>query len=187
MIVVLAALALLQQGQAQPQALPGLKESPVTRITISPTPLTVAASDSIQLTAVAYDASGKRVDNAGLRFSGAASNAGQLDSAGKVVARGTGKLTGAVISLITGYKPFVKKFEVLMVPDAPARLTIAGLPTRLVVGQRVRATADVFTAANDPREAGGIRWSWGMPAAVRVDGDGMVTAVAPGRATITAT
>ncbi|NUO40254.1 MAG: hypothetical protein HOQ31_16800 [Gemmatimonadaceae bacterium] len=74
MIVVLAALALLQQGQAQQQPLPGLKDSPVTRITISPTPLVVAASDSIQLTAVAYDASGKRVDNAGLRFSGAASN-----------------------------------------------------------------------------------------------------------------
>src|SRR3954464_15226997 len=140
MIVVLAALALLQ-GQAQQQSLPGLKDSPVARITLSPARLTVAASDSIQLTAVAYDAAGKRVENAGLRFSGAASNAGQLDSTGKVVARGTGKLTGAVISLITGYKPFVKKFEVVMVPDAPARLTIGSLPTRLVVGQRVRATA----------------------------------------------
>ena len=103
MIVVLAALALLQQAQAQPQALPGLKESPVVRITLSPAPLVVAASDSIQLTATAYDASGKRVENAGLRFAAAASNAGQLDSAGKVVARGTGKLTGAVISLMSGY------------------------------------------------------------------------------------
>ena len=80
MIVVLAALALLQQGQAQPQTLPGLKPSPVARITLSPAQLVVAASDSIQLSAVAYDASGKRVENAGLRFSGAASNAGQLDS-----------------------------------------------------------------------------------------------------------
>src|SRR3954471_23581141 len=153
MIVVLAALALMQQGQAQPQSLPGLKDSPVTRITLSPTPLVVAASDSLQLTAVAYDAAGNRVNNAGLRFSGAASNAGHLDSAGKVVARGTGKLTGAVISLMTGYKPFVKKFEVVMVPDAPSRLTIANVPARLVVGQRVRATAEVFTKANDHREA----------------------------------
>jgi len=82
MIVVLAALALLQQGQAQQQSLPGLKESPVTRIAVSPAALVVAASDSIQLHAVAYDASGKRIDNAGLRFSAAASNAGALDSSG---------------------------------------------------------------------------------------------------------
>jgi len=187
MLVVLAALALLQQGQAQPQSVPALKSSPVARIVLSPTPLVVAASDSIQLTAVAYDASGGRVENAGLRFSGAASNAGVLDSSGKVVARGTGKLTGAVISLITGYKPFVKKFEVLMVPDAPARLAIGGLPQRLAVGQRVRATADVYTSANDRRESDVVTWTSGMPAVVRVDGDGIVTAVAPGRATITAT
>ena len=124
MIVVLAALALLQQGQPQQQALPGPKPSPVTRIALSPAPLVVAASDSIQLSAVAYDANGRRVDNAGLRFAGAASNAGVIDSTGKIVARGTGKVTGAVISLMSGYKPFVKKFEVVMVPDAPARLVI---------------------------------------------------------------
>ena len=64
MIVVLAALALLQQGQPQQQALPGPKPSPVTRIALSPAPLVVAASDSIQLSAVAYDANGRRVDNA---------------------------------------------------------------------------------------------------------------------------
>jgi hypothetical protein len=187
MIVVLAALALLQQGQAPEQSPSGLKQSPVARIALSPAPLVVAASDSIQLTAVAYDANGNRVDNAGLRFSGAASNAGVLDSTGKVVARGTGKLTGAVISLMTGYKPFVKQFEVVMVPDAPARIAIGGLPQRLVVGQRVRATADVYTKANDRRENDVITWTSGMPAAARVDADGMVTAVAPGRAGITAT
>jgi hypothetical protein len=187
MLIVIAALALLQQGQAQQQSLPGLKPSPVARITLSPAPLVVAASDSIQLTAVAYDANGNRVSNPGLRFSGAASNAGVLDSSGKVVARGTGKLTGAVVALITGYKPFVKSFEVLMVPDAPARLAIGAVPQRLVVGQRVRATADVYTKANDRRESDVITWTSGMPAAASVDADGMVTAVAPGRATVTAT
>ena len=186
MIVVLATLALLQQSQAQPQALPGLQESPVVRIVVSPTPLVVAASDSLQLTASAYDASGKRVENAGLRFAAAASNAGQLDSAGKVVARGTGKLTGAVISLMTGRKPFVRKFEVVMVPDAPSRIVIGGLPARMVVGQRVRATTDVYTRANDRREMDVVRWTSGTPAAVTVDDDGFVTALAPGRATLTA-
>ena len=186
MIAILAALALLQQGQAQPQDPSALKPSPVVRISLSPAPLTVAASDSIQLTAVAYDAAGNRVSDAGLRFSSAASNAGVLDSSGKVVARGTGKLTGAVISLISGYKPFVKKFEVAMVPDAPARIVVGGLPQRLVVGQRIRATAEVYTKADDRREHDVIRWTSGAPA-VSIDADGMVTALAPGRARITAT
>ena len=187
MIALLAALALLQQGQAQSQDLAGLKASPVVRITLSPAPLVVAASDSIKLTAVAFDAAGNRVSDAGLRFSGATSNAGVLDSAGKVVARGTGKLTGAVVALITGHKPFVKQFEVVMVPDAPARVVIGALPQRLVVGQRVRATADVYTRANDRRENDVLQWSSGMPAAASVDADGIVTARAPGRATITVT
>ena len=185
MIIILSALALLQQAPAQLPS--GLRESPVARIALSPAPLVVAASDSVQLSAVAYDASGNRVSGAGLRFSSAASNAGVLDSAGKVVARGTGKLTGAVISLMAGYKPFVRKFEMLMVPDAPARIVIGGLPPRLVVGQRVRATAAVYTKADDRRENDVIVWTSRMPAAAIVDGDGMVTARAPGRATITAT
>ena len=73
-----------------------------------------------------------------------------------------------------------------MVPDAPARVVIGAVPPRLVVGQRVRATADVYTKANDRRENDVIAWKSGMPAAASVDADGVVTALAPGRAAITA-
>ena len=191
-LAVLAVLAVLPQlGQAQQQqssqpSLPGLKQSPVARIALSPNRLIVAASDSLQLSAVAYDANGNRVDNAALRFAGAESNAGHLDSAGKVIARGTGKLVGSVISMIPGYRPVVKKFEVVMVPDAPSRIQLGAVPQRLVVGQRARATAEVYTAANDRRESDAIQWTSSMPAVLKVDADGMLTAVAPGRAVITA-
>jgi hypothetical protein len=186
-LALLASLSRLGQAQQQQSSMPGLKQSPVTRISLAPSSLVVAASDSLQLTAVAYDANGKRVDDAALRFAGAESNAGHLDSAGKVIARGTGKLVGSVISMIPGYRPVVKKFEVVMVPDAPSRIQLGALPQRLVVGQRARATAEVYTAANDRRESDAIRWTSSMPAALTVDSDGMLTAVAPGRAVITAT
>jgi hypothetical protein len=186
-LALLAALSQAGQAQQQQSSMPGLKQSPVARISLAPSSLVVGASDSLQLTAVAYDANGNRVDNAALRFAGAASNAGHLDSAGKVIARGTGKLVGSVISMIPGYRPVVKKFEVVMVPDAPARIQLGALPQRLVVGQRARATAEVYTAANDRRETDAIQWTSSMPAAVTVDADGMLTAVAPGRAVITAT
>jgi hypothetical protein len=187
MLVALAALALLQQGQPSQQSASGLQPSPVARIALSPAKLVVPASDSIKLSAVAYDASGKVIDNAGLRFAGAAANAGRIDSTGWVIARGTGKVTGSVISLLPGYKPFVHRFEVQMVADAPASVRIGALPQKLVVGQRVRATADVFTKINDRRETDVIQWKSGAPAAVSVDGDGMIVARAPGKAVITAT
>ena len=130
---VILALALLQQGQPSPEA---LRPSPVTRIAVSPARLVVGASDSLQLSAVAYDAAGRRVDDARLRFASVASNAGTIDSPGKVVARGTGKLAATVVSLLPGFKPTIQRFEVLMVPDAPARVQLGALPQRLVVGQR---------------------------------------------------
>ena len=185
-MLVLFAAALLQQAQSQPSA-PVLPPSPVARIGLSPLKLVVGASDSIKLSATAYDAAGQPLADAPLRFSGTASNAGRVDTSGWVYARGTGKVTGAVISLIPGYKPVVRRFEVVMVPDAPARIAIATLPPRLVVSQRVRATADVFTKINDRRESDAVQWSSSAPAVARVDDDGIITALRPGTATITAT
>jgi hypothetical protein len=80
----------------------------------------------------------------------------------------------------------VRRFEVLVVPDVPARITIGSLPVRLVAGQHVRATADVFSKADDRREGDAIRWRSSAPTVARADEDGFVTALAPGSATITA-
>jgi len=183
-MLLLLALSLLQQSQP---AAPVLPASPVARIAISPATLVVGASDSLHLTATAYDARGMPIENAGLHYSAAAANAGTVDSTGWVFARGTGKITGAVISLMPGYRPFVRRFEVRVEPDVPARIAIGSLPTTLAAGQHVRATADVFTKADDRREGDVIRWRSSAPAVARVDEEGFVTALAPGTATITAT
>ena len=185
MFVVVAALLLIQQpGQAVPSA--SLPASPVVRIALTPSRLVVGASDSLHLTAVAYDARGNRVDDARLRWAPAAGNAGSIDSTGWVIARGTGKVTGSVVSLIPGFKPFAHRFEVQMVPDAPAVMRIGALPRTLVVGQRVRATADVYTKINDRRETDVLTWRSSAPSIATVDADGIVVAVSPGRATISA-
>ncbi|MEO8563481.1 MAG: Ig-like domain-containing protein [bacterium] len=185
MILIIAALTLLQQDQAQTVAVT-LPNSPVARIAIAPARLVLGASDSMHLSATAYDAAGKQIPDARLRFSGAAANAGLIDTTGWVYARGTGKVTGAVISLMPGYKPVVRRFEVVMVPDAPARVSIGAMPLRLVVGQHVRATSEVFTRADDRRESDVVTWSSSAPGVVRVDASGIVTAVKAGTAMITA-
>ena len=184
-MLLLAAIALLQQSQAVATAAP--PAAPVARIAIAPAKLVVAASDSLRITATAFDAAGRRVEHAGLRFSGGAANAGVIDSTGLVIARGTGKITGAVMSMVPGQRPVVRRFEVVVVPDAPSRVTIGSLPSTLVAGQRVRATADVFTKAGDRREGDVIRWASSALSVARVDEHGIVTAATPGRAAITAT
>jgi hypothetical protein len=181
MLLLLAAL--LQQAAPVPQSLPA---SPVTRIAIAPAKLVVAASDSIRLTAVAYDSTGKPLEGAGLRFTSGAANAGVVDSTGWVIARGTGKITGAVMSIIPGYKPFVHRFEVVVVPDAPARIAIGGVPAKIVVAQRARAAAVVDTRADDRREGDVVHWSSSAPAVASVDDDGVVVARSPGRTVISA-
>ena len=186
MIVAIAALLLLSQGQVTHEQVPTLQPSPVVRIALSPGRLVVAASDSIRLTAIAYDASGNPVMDANLRFSPAAANAGTIDTSGWVIARGTGKVTGSVISLIAGFKPYVHRFEVQVVADAPASLRIDALPRTLVAGQRTRVTVAVYTKINDRREADAIRWTSSAPRVLTVDADGILLAVAPGTATISA-
>jgi len=181
MLLLLAAL--LQQALPVGQSAPA---SPVVRIAIAPARLVVAASDSIHLTAVAYDANGTPVEHAGLRFAGGAANAGVIDSTGWVIARGTGKITGAVMSIIPGYKPYIHRFEVVVVPDAPSRVVLGALPTTLVVGQRIHVTAAVYSKAEDLRPGDTVRWSSSAPSIVGVDADGVVTAAAPGRAVLTA-
>ncbi|MEO6525415.1 MAG: Ig-like domain-containing protein [Gemmatimonadaceae bacterium] len=184
-MLVILVVALLHQAQVPP--VPALPASPVARIALSPARLVVGASDSIRLAAVAYDAGGRPIADARLRFSGAAASAGRIDTSGWVYARGTGKLTGAVVSMLPGYKPVIRRFEIVVVPDAPSRIAISALPARLAVGQRARATADVFTQINDRRETDEIHWSSSAPAVARVGADGMITAMRPGTTTITAT
>ncbi|MEP6618691.1 MAG: Ig-like domain-containing protein [bacterium] len=187
MIVAFAALLLLQQAQLPQQPPVRTPASPVTRIVLSPARLVMGASDSMHLIATAFDAAGKKIDDARLRFQAAPANAGSIDTSGWVYARGTGKVTGAVISVLPGYKPFVHRFEVQMVPDAPATMRMNLLPAKLVVGQHARAVAEVFTKINDRRDADPIRWSSSAPNVLKVDDDGMLVGLAPGKATITAT
>ena len=137
MLAALATIALLQ-GQVPQQQLPVLRASPVARIGLTPAKLVLGASDSMHVTAIAYDAAGNAISDAHLRFQSAPANAGTIDTSGWVYARGTGKVTGAVVSLMPGYKPVVQRFEVRMIPDAAERIRVDGIPQRLVVGQHVR-------------------------------------------------
>jgi hypothetical protein len=184
-ILPFALIALLQQpAQIQPQTLPA---SPVARIVVQPAVRTVTAGDTLQLSAEALDASGRRVDNAMIRFqpTGGEGQAG-IDSSGRIIASSVGKIPINVMALVPGTRPKFEPIEIRILPGPATRIDIQTKVGSVVVGQQLRVSALPFSAAND-RSHDAIRWSSSMPGVARIDADGILTAVAPGRAVITAT
>ncbi|HXY32535.1 MAG TPA: Ig-like domain-containing protein [Gemmatimonadaceae bacterium] len=180
----LAILALLQQTATAAGAV--LPPSPIARVTVTPAVRTVTIGDSVRLKAAALDSSGKPVEGAVIRFT--AENflhAGTVDSGGLVVAGSTGKLPINVMAMVPGTRPVVQQIALVMVPAPASRVSIGTPVGKLVVGQTMRLSALAFAANND-RARDPISWSSSARGVLSVDGDGVATAVAPGRATLTA-
>ena len=182
--LVVTGLALLQQ---QPPPAQGLQPSPVARIEITPRTREIVAGDSLNYQARPLDANGRAVENARIFFSARGGQGeGTVDSTGKVIASSVGKIPLSVIALVPGARPFVDStLEIRMIPGPATRIDLAIRPSKLVAGQSILITAVPFSAHND-RSRDLVRWTSSAPAVVRVDDAGMLTAVAPGNATLTA-
>jgi len=180
-------LATLQQGAPQQAAPAALAPSPIARLEVSPgTSLQMPAGDSLQLSVKALDAEGQPVPDASIRFFGAGGRfEGTVDSTGMIRSGSTGTLAVSVVARVTGTKPVVERVEVQMVPGPAASVTVTPMVTKLVAGQRLRLTATSYSKAGDAR-GDKIAWKSSAPAVVTVTEDGVVHAVAPGRATVTA-
>ncbi|HEX2778007.1 MAG TPA: Ig-like domain-containing protein, partial [Gemmatimonadaceae bacterium] len=176
---------LLQATPQQPTA--PLPPSPVARIEVTPRPREITAGDSVRLTARAVDAQGKPVPNATIRYAlrtgwGEAT----VDSTGMVVASSVGKPIVTITAVVPGTAPVVEKVQIHTVPAAPARIETGVASLKLAVGQTFQLRAVPFSGRND-RSTAAVQWSSSLPAAVRVDSRGFVTAAAPGHAVLTAT
>ena len=176
---VLAPLAALSAAGAQSAATP--------RLVVTPSLRSVVAGDSLRLRAQLLDASGQPVQNARISFVSAGGHfEGSVDSTGLVRSGAVGTIPVTAVALVSGGKPVVERFEVAIVPGPATRVVVGARPSRLLAGQRVRLGAEVYSRAGDLR-SDRVQWSSSAPGVVRVSPDGVVHAVAPGRATISAT
>ncbi len=174
--------ALLSAQAPAPSAAP----SRIARVIVSPAQREVAAGDTLRLTAEARDAAGAIVPGVQFRFSATGGRfEGTVDQTGLVTAGATGTMPIAVAAILPGERPVVERLEVRMVPGPAARIAIVPAPTRLAPGQRIRLTGEVYSRVDD-RRADRVTWRSSNPAVVRVNEAGLVTAIAAGRATITA-
>jgi hypothetical protein len=167
-------------------AAPAAASSRIARIIVTPVQKVVTAGDTLRFTAEARDADDRVVP--GVQFRWGAQGArfeGTISPTGLVTAGSTGILPVAVVAILPGEQPKVERFEVRMVPGPAASIAITPAPERLVPGQRIRLSAEVSSAIGDRRDDR-VTWTSSNPAIVRVNEVGMVTAVAAGRATLTA-
>src|SRR3990172_4143079 len=172
---VLIAVAALQFGQ---QSGP---PSPIADLAVTPGGAVLTPGDTVRLRAEARDSSGRPIPRVGvgfyLRFEGS------VDATGLVTAGAPGNIAVTVFAVVAGTRPFVKKVPITVMPAGAARVDITPALAKLAVGQRLRLSAASFSKDGDPR-ADRPSWTSSNPAAVRVDGNGVVTGVAAGRATI---
>ena len=183
MILHVLALLAVQQQTTQAQTLP---PSPVARVIVTPTQRTVAVGDSLQLRGEAVDGAGQRVVGATVRFlPGGAWFEGSVDSTGLVHAGAVGTLPVTAVAVVPGARPVLERLEIRMVPGPAARVAVTPRVGRLVVGQRLRFAARVYSADGDERDDR-VTWSSAAPGRVRVSSDGIATALAPGSVLLSA-
>ncbi len=189
MILALTLFAALQApAQTQQQApAASLPPSPVTRLVVAPAQREVIAGDTVRLSARAYDASGRELSDVRIRFTqGGAWFEGGVTPEGLVTSGSTGILPVSVVATVPGSRPYVERVQVRMVPGPAERVELSRANVKLVVGQRSHVEATPRSRMNDiSRDQ--VSWRSSAPNIARVDAHGVVTAVTPGRATITAT
>jgi plastocyanin len=150
-------------------------------VEISPAKVEAHVGDKVKFSAVAKDASGKTLDVKPMIWFAVPPDIAAADADGTVIFRAPGVVTvGAVVA----GKPGFTLATVLVSP--PAKVDVAPVSQTIVVGGSGVLTATARSENGDPRTDASIRWTSKTPAIAKVDDAGLVSAMAPGKATLVA-
>jgi hypothetical protein len=154
---------------------------------VNPGPsVTMVARDTLRLSATPVDSAGRPVAGARVFFVGQGGHfEAAVDTTGLIRSGSTGSFTVLVTALVLGTRPVREVVRVTMVPGPAARIEIAPRVSALLVGQKLRLQATVYSATGD-RRADLPAWASSAPAVVSVRADGLLEARAPGTARVTA-
>src|SRR2546428_5560242 len=155
---------------------------PVASVTVSPASANVTAGQPVQLTATPRDVNGAPLT--GRVVSWATSNAAVA------TVNGSGLVTGAAAgsTTITATSEGHSGTSAITVASVPvASVTVSPASASVSTGQTVQLTATPRDANGAPLSGRVVTWSSNNAAVATVNGSGLVTGVATGSATITAT
>jgi plastocyanin len=166
-----------------------LQQAPVPAPVIAKVEVTPAAGEleighTLKISARALDANGQPVANAQFRYFVGSDN-GDVDSTGVVTAGYAGPLRVVAMAFVPGQQGSTMGEAVFRaMPEPPARVVVDPMPTRLAAGTQLTLVATAFSKHGDPR-SDQATFSSSNPRVASVSTDGVLRAVAPGRATVT--
>jgi hypothetical protein len=136
----------------------------------------------VKLSVVAKDKSGNVINEQPSTYFAGPFDIAAADDNGNIKLYGPGEvIAGAIVGGKSGFATFIVK------PAAIRTIELKSIKTPLVVGSTVQLDAITRISTGDPRTGVPIKWTSGSPTVATVDAGGVVTGVAPGKATITAT
>ncbi len=184
-MLILSLLLAFQQPAQQAEPAP---PSPIAKVVISPALRSLAQGDTARLSAQALDSAGQPVPGATVRFfvAGNTRFEGRVDSTGLVYAGSPGTLGVTAMASVPGTRPVVGRLVLQVTPGAPARITVRPAQLRLLPGQSLLLEAEALAASGD-RAATELRWRSSASRISSVSSEGVVTAHAAGKATVSVT
>ncbi|MDP2584805.1 MAG: hypothetical protein Q8W47_12145 [Candidatus Palauibacterales bacterium] len=163
----------------------------VSRIAITPDSVELQVGDSARVRVTALDSAGKAVEGAPLRAFVSGRSAAYDDSSGwlKGLEAGTAILYGVVA--VPPARPGAESRSILaraairVSPLPVVRIELTDVPDSLYQGTRTRLEAIAFSRVGE-REGAPLRWSSSDTAVLAVTDHGLASALAPGKAAVTA-
>ncbi len=157
----------------------------VASVSLTPTSGTIQSTKTTQLSATALDASGHPISGASFTWDTGNANVATVSSLGVVTGRNPGS---TMITATSSGKYTSASITVTSVPPAPvAAVTVTLNAGSLNIGQTTQAVATLTDAQGNVLTGRTITWTSATPSVATVSASGLVTAVAPGTASITAT
>ena len=155
---------------------------PVASVSLAPASASIYVGQTVQLTATPKDANGNPLTGRVVTWTSSNTGAATVNGSGLVSAVGAGTTT--IIATSEGQSG-TATITVSLVPVATVTVTPAA--PSVSAGQTVQLTATLKDSAGNTLTGRTVTWTSSNTAAATVSGSGLVTGVAAGSATITAT
>jgi uncharacterized protein YjdB len=156
--------------------------TPVATVRLTPSSQSLLVGQTVQIGAETLDAQGNELTGRPVTFTTSNPTVATVDNAGLVTALAPGS---TIITATSEGKSAPSSITVSSVPVASVAVTPAG--SQIVVGQTTQLNAEPRDASGQALAGRAVSWTSSAPNVASVSSTGLVTAVAPGQATITAT
>jgi uncharacterized protein YjdB len=154
---------------------------PVSSVVVTPDTATLDVGKSITLTAKTFDAGGTELSGRTITWSSSNEDVASVSSSGKVLALAPGSAT------ITATSEGKSDKATITVVAPVSSVVVSPDSISVIVGNTSTLTAAVKDAGGNTLDGRDVTWKSDNTAVATVDGNGVVTAVAPGATTVTAT